>query len=107
MSDYEQMLLYYNSMSPMGAAWQRPLSKTNFEQMSLICKYRVIKNVPHFFDYVGISPADCFKIEKDAYERRKMKFFEQTPSFDEDSKLSGYKGFCFMMASNKKEQPEE
>jgi len=102
MSDYEQILLYYNSLSPMGYVWQKPLGKTNPTQMSLLCKYRMIKNVPHFFYYVGISPAEYFKIEKDSYSKNNIKLFEQTPSFDEDAMLTGYKGFCFMMISHKR-----
>lgn len=101
MSDYEQILLYYNSLSPMGYVWQKPLGKTELKQMSLICKYRMIKNVPHFFNYVGISPSWYFRTEKDALAKQNIKLFEQTPSFDKDPKLSGFKGFCFMMASRK------
>ena len=101
MSDYEQILLYYNSFSPMGYIWQNPLGKTKLKQMSIICKYRMIKNVPYFFYYVGISPSLYFKTENDALAKQNIKLFEQTPSFDEDAKLSGYNGFCFMMASKK------
>lgn len=101
MSDYEQILLYYNSLSPMGYVWQKPLGETIPSQMSLLCKYRMIKNVPHFFYYVGISPAEYFKIEKDSYAKKNIKLFEQTPTFDEDTMLTGYKGFCFMMVSHK------
>lgn len=101
MSDYEQILLYYNSLSPMGYVWQKPLGKTKLKQMSHICRYRMIKNVPHFFYYVGISPSLYFKTEKDALAKQNIKLFEQTPSYDEDAKLSGYNGFCFMMASRK------
>lgn len=102
MSDYEQILLYYNSLSPMGYAWQKPLGETDSTQMCLLCKYRIIKNVPHFFYYIGISPADYFKIEKESYAKQNIKLFEQTPSFDEDAMLTGYKGFCFMMVSKNK-----
>ncbi|WP_165157816.1 putative phage abortive infection protein [Parabacteroides sp. ZJ-118] len=101
MSDYEQILLYYNSLSPMGYVWQKPLGETNSSKMCLLCKYRIIKNVPHFFYYIGISPGDYFKIEKESYANQNIKLFEQTPSFDEDAKLTGYKGFCFMMVRQK------
>ncbi|MCM1140860.1 MAG: putative phage abortive infection protein [Muribaculum sp.] len=104
MSDYEQIMLYYNSLSPIGYAWQKPLGETELKKMSLICKYRMIKNVPHFFYYMGISPSCYFRIEKDALTKQNIKLFEQTPSFDEDSKLSGYNGFCFMMTSKKMNQ---
>jgi len=102
MSDYEQIMLYYNSLSPMGYVWQKPLGEMNPTQMSLLCKYRMIKNAPYFFDYMGISPAEYFKIEKDSYVKKNIKLFEQTPSFDEDAMLTGYKGFCFMMVAHKK-----
>lgn len=101
MSDYEQILLYYNSLSPMGHVWQEPLGETDVNKMSLICRYRMIKNLPQFFEYPGIRPGDHFFKEKESLEKLGKRFFEQDPYFgkDENQPVSGYKSFCFLLIS--------
>ncbi|MCD7900272.1 MAG: putative phage abortive infection protein [Bacteroides sp.] len=76
LSDFEQALLYYNSLSVMGKSWITPLGKTDFEKMCMIARFRMIKNMPYYFEYFGKRPGDLFVIEKNAWERVGKKFFE-------------------------------
>ncbi|MBI2417324.1 MAG: putative phage abortive infection protein [Ignavibacteriales bacterium] len=45
LSNYEQALLFYNSISPLGSAWELESNKVENDQ--LITKYNMIKNLPH------------------------------------------------------------
>lgn len=76
LSDFEQALLYYNSLSVMGKSWITPLGKTEFKEMCLIARFRMIKNMPYYFEYFGKRPGNLFVIEKNAWERAGKKFFE-------------------------------
>lgn len=55
-SDYEQLLLYYNICSSLGEDWIDP--KNN-----LIKKYCLLKNIPVAMADFGVKPADKFKEE--------------------------------------------
>lgn len=87
MSDYEQILFYYNSLSNMGNPWiNRIVSHEDNEgniieetmPYSLIIKYRMIKNIPHFFEYFYEDPRKLFKEEIHNWEEEADEpFFEQ------------------------------
>lgn len=73
MSDYEQILFYYNALSNMGHPWV-----TANQPYSLIIKYRLIKNLPHFFEYFYADPRRYFENEIKRWEQEKgEEFFEQ------------------------------
>ena len=87
MSDYEQILFYYNALSNMGHPWinrtvesednDGGIIKTELPY-SLIIKYRMIKNIPHFFDYFYADPRTFFKEEIKNWEKENEEpFFEQ------------------------------
>ena len=87
MSDYEQILFYYNALSNMGHPWinrkvthEDNKGNTVEETMpySLIIKYRMIKNIPHFFEYFYEDPRKLFKEEIHNWEEEADEpFFEQ------------------------------
>ena len=69
MSDYEQLLLYYNSQSSIGHAWN---------ELHFIEKYKLIKNIPYGMikSSVGISPFQMYQEEIKAVEAKGENFFE-------------------------------
>lgn len=87
MSDYEQILFYYNALSNMGHPWiSRKVMSEDAEgniieaplPYSLIIKYRMIKNIPHFFEYFYADPRKFFKEEiQNWQEETSEPFFEQ------------------------------
>lgn len=76
MSDYEQIVLYYDTLSPLGAAWIQPLGVSDVENMSLLCKYRFVKNCPCFLSYFGKDLGSVFAVEDKAWRDRGERFFE-------------------------------
>ncbi len=76
MSDYEQIVLYYDTLSPLGAAWIQPLGVSDVENMSLLCKYRFVKNCPCFLSYFGKDLGSVFAVEDKAWRARGERFFE-------------------------------
>ncbi len=76
LSDYEQVLLYYNVLSPLGVKWIEPLGKNEVDEMCLLCKYRLIKNIPCYISYFGKDPASVFRVEDKAWRDKDDKFFE-------------------------------
>lgn len=78
MSDEEQALLYYNSISPMGSEWNTIKSNENIsmESMGLIAKYRLLKNLPPRFNFFGINPMEYYTNEIKFYEEKNIEFFE-------------------------------
>lgn len=84
LSDYEEILLYYNSLSHLGADWNKSpreqQEKVHKENMSLICKYRLLKNCPSYIQYFGIEPKETYKEEIKVWkEEEKEMFFETDP----------------------------
>lgn len=81
MSDYEQVLLYYNSISPLGKQWVYRANEYDDDGKfvySLLIKYRLIKNIPHFFNYFYFDPRERFKEELSVWEAtHEDRFFEQ------------------------------
>lgn len=80
LSDYEQVLFYYNAMSSMGYPW----IQANGNELPLIIKYRMIKNIPHFIRYIYNDPRMEFKgdIEKWKRSHPGEHFFEQVKTLD-------------------------
>ena len=80
LSDYEQILLYYNSLSTLGFDWNKPLGKAEIDEMNLICKYRLVKNCPYYIPYFGIDPrTEMYEKEKQAWWKKKELFLETDP----------------------------
>ena len=78
MFDYEQVLLYYNSISLLGKQWIYRASDYDDEGKfvySLLIKYRLIKNIPHFFNYFYFDPRVYFKEELSVWEATHEDFF--------------------------------
>jgi hypothetical protein len=58
LGNYEQALLLYNSISPLGEPWELDSSITD-ENLKLITKYNLLKNIPP--DFTGsINPKDYY-----------------------------------------------
>lgn len=76
LSDYEQMMLFYNAMSVNGNAWMKSKSDTVIKDMNLISRFLLIKNIPYHCDYFFIHPKDVFFKEKEAWLKKGKRFFE-------------------------------
>lgn len=76
LSDYEEILLYYNSLSSLGEAWNEPLGENDVEKMNLIAKYRLLKNCPYYLYYFGIKPSETYVIEDESWYTQGELFFE-------------------------------
>lgn len=76
LSDYEQMMLYYNSMSVNGCSWRDAQSHTEIEKMSLIGRFCLIKNIPYHYDYFFRHPSKMYEEEKKAWKAKGKVFFE-------------------------------
>lgn len=63
--DAEQILLFYNSLSIMGMAWnERHGTETdNISTWCYILRYRLIKNIPTNFPFFGITPIGYYQEE--------------------------------------------
>ena len=83
MSDTEQLLLYYNSLSIPGRNWNEPsqatgLSKYAYRQcMGYIARFRLIKNLTNLNQVIGLNPKVKYANEIQAYDDRRQAFFEQ------------------------------
>ena len=97
MSDEEQALLYYNSISPMGAEWNAKKSNAplSIDSMGLIAKYRLVKNLPPRFPFFGTNPMEYYAAETKYYEENGKQFFEHesfykyTPKVYVEKKMNG------------------
>lgn len=80
LSDYEQILFYYNAMSSMGTSWL----ELGDDNLSLITRYRLIKNVPHFYTYFYNEPQAQFMDEIKRWKEQHPAeyFFEQIAQLD-------------------------
>lgn len=76
MSDKEQVLLYYNALSALGEPWIRPLGEDKVENMCYMARFRMIKNIPYYFQYLGVNPKKLFIKEVNVYDKLGKKFFE-------------------------------
>lgn len=78
LSDYEQIMLYYNSISDAGKKWNTIKdSKSNLPQakMGYIARFKLIKNIP-FDSLIGLWPNLKYKDEINVYQSLGERFFE-------------------------------
>lgn len=83
LTDYEQALLYYNSMSEMGTAWNKmnaSLGDTR-EGMGLIARFRLIKNIPGNYLFFGLTPDIVYDNEIKIWRYEYGKEFFEHPLF--------------------------
>ena len=76
LSDYEQMMLFYNSISVNGNKWRLPDDEANIPQMGYISRFRLIKNIPFHYDYFGNHPNNYFEAAIKAWKEKGKPFFE-------------------------------
>ena len=76
LSDDEQVMLFYNSMSVNGHAWMESKSDTIIKDMNLISRFRLIKNIPYHNDYFFMHPKEIFHKEAEAWKEKGKQFFE-------------------------------
>ncbi len=78
MSDYEQILLYYNSLTEQGMAWNKKRGERFPEEASFISRYRLIKNWPPNFPMFGVLPVELYKEDSNRWKELEKNFFEHT-----------------------------
>ena len=63
--DAEQILLFYNSLSIMGKAWdeRHGTDDNDIRTWCYLLRYRLIKNIPSSFPFFGITPIAYYKEE--------------------------------------------
>jgi len=76
LSDYEQIMLFYNAFSVSGYAWRASKSRNKIPEMSLIARFRLIKNIPYHYPYFFYHPGELFKEENDVWKSKGKMFFE-------------------------------
>ena len=61
--DAEQILLYYNSLSIMGKAWneQHGADDDDIQTWGYILRFRLIKNIPSNYPFFGVTPIEYYK----------------------------------------------
>lgn len=78
LSDYEQIMLYYNSLSEVGKNWndiKNQDSDIPQQRMGYIARFKLIKNIP-FDSLIGLWPNLKYKEEIDVYQNLGERFFE-------------------------------
>lgn len=76
MSDYEQILLYFNSLSGQGRAWNTKHGERFPEDAGYISRFRMIKNIPPNFPMFGILPYDVYKEDEVKWNKLGKSFYE-------------------------------
>lgn len=76
MSDYEQILLYYNSLTEQGAAWNKTYGSRFPQDAGYISRFRMIKNLPPNFPMFGVLPYEMYKEDAQKWEKLGKKFYE-------------------------------
>lgn len=80
MTDEEQALFYYNSISSIGKAWNTHrytgADDIGFDTMGLVGKYSMIKNLPPRFPFFGYMPMEYYKEETLYFKNNGRKFYE-------------------------------
>lgn len=81
--DAEQILLYYNSLSVMGQAWneRHGTDDDDIQTWGYILRYRLIKNIPSNFPFFGIVPIDFYKNEIDKWKHMFGEDFFENEAF--------------------------
>lgn len=78
LSDYEQIMLYYNSISVVGRNWNNIKDKNSDipqQRMGYIARFKLIKNIP-FDSLVGLWPNLKYEEEMAVYQSLGERFFE-------------------------------
>lgn len=75
-SDAEQILLYYNSLSYLGRGWRVSRGTSSWRKLSYIGKYRLIKNCPGFYSYFGVRPVSYYENEIKYWKKHNEAFLE-------------------------------
>lgn len=88
-SDFEEVMLYYNSVSNVGEAWNRKNINEEFPRnLGYIARYRMIKNFPPTYPMIGIPPSHYYKDEINNWKAIGKEFFENKAlSIDRTSAL--------------------
>lgn len=77
LSDYAQIMLYYNSLSDFGKEWNnRTGDNPSINNMGYIAKYRLIKNIPYYVEYIGVNPGSFYSLEINYWHGCGKEFFE-------------------------------
>lgn len=76
MSDYEQILLYYNSLTEQGSAWNKTRGGRFPEDAGYISRFRMIKNLPPNFPMLGVLPYNLYKEDSQKWVKLGKKFYE-------------------------------
>lgn len=76
MSDYEQILLFYNSLTDQGKAWNQSHGDMFPEEAGFISRFRLIKNLPPNFPVFGVIPQDVYKEDAEKWSRLGKQFYE-------------------------------
>ena len=76
MSDYEQILLYYNSLTEQGSAWNKTSGNRFPEDAGYISRFRMIKNLPPNFPLFGVLPYELYKEDAQKWKEMGKKFYE-------------------------------
>lgn len=78
LSDYEQIMLYYNSISDIGRNWNNISNQDSDipqQKMGYIARFKLIKNIP-FDSLVGLWPNLKYEKEIKIYQKLEERFFE-------------------------------
>lgn len=83
MTDSEQVMLFYNSLSEMGSAWNNRVEGEikSVKDMGLLSRFLMIKNIPSNFPFFGISPTQVYLEEKKYWEYHLHKTFYEHETF--------------------------
>ena len=76
MSDYEQILLFYNSLTDQGQAWNQSRGEVFPEDAGYISRFRMIKNLPPNFPVFGVIPQGVYKEDAEKWTRLGKQFYE-------------------------------
>lgn len=76
MSDYEQILLYYNSLSEQGCAWNNKHGERFPDDAGYISRFRMIKNLPPNFPIFGVVHHNVYADDIKKWETLGKSFFE-------------------------------
>lgn len=76
LSDYEQILLYYNSLTDQGSAWNKKHGDRFPEDAGYIARFRMIKNLPPNFPLFGVLPVNLYKEDSKKWSKLGKEFYE-------------------------------
>lgn len=81
--DAEQVLLYYNSLSLMGQAWNERHGNDDddIETWGYILRFRLIKNIPTSYPLFGMVPIKYYRDEIKKWEEKYGESFFETEVF--------------------------